>query len=167
MPKGDKLPIKQLLFIKYYLIDKNATQAYIKAGYNGKGAESSASKLLTNPKVKAIIDAELNKTMNELDITAERVLKGFKEVAERSLQRVPVMYYDKEDKEYKQKTENWEWLRTFDAGGANTALSWLGKYHKLFTEKHELTGKDGWPIEVVDFSNMTAKQIQEHLKSLM
>jgi phage terminase small subunit len=106
MPKGDKLPIKQLLFIKYYLIDKNATQAYIKAGYNGKGAESSASKLLTNPKVKAIIDAELNKTMNELDITAERVLKGFKEVAERSLQRVPVMYYDKEDKEYKQKTEN-------------------------------------------------------------
>lgn len=167
MPKGDKLPIKQLLFIKYYLIDKNATQAYIKAGYNGKGAESSASKLLTNPKVKAIIDAELNKTMNELDITAERVLKGFKEVVERSLQRVPVMYYDKEDKEYKQKTENWKWLRTFDAGGANTALSWLGKYHKLFTEKHELTGKDGWPIEVVDFSNMTAKQIQEHLKSLM
>jgi hypothetical protein len=56
--------------------------------------------------VKAIIDAELNKTMNELDITAERVLKGFKEVAERSLQRVPVMYFDKEDKEYKQKTEN-------------------------------------------------------------
>ena len=167
MPKGDKLPIKQLLFIKYYLIDRNATQAYIKAGYNGKWAESSASKLLTNPKVKAIIDAELNKTMNELDITAELVLKGFKEVAERSLQRVPVMYYDKEDKEYKQKTENWEWLRTFDAGGANTALSWLGKYHKLFTEKHELTGKDGWPIEVVDFSNMTAKQIQEHLKSLM
>lgn len=69
MPKGDKLPIKQLLFIKEYLIDKNATQAYIRAGYNGKGAEVSACQLLRKPKVKAIIDAELNKTMNELDIT--------------------------------------------------------------------------------------------------
>jgi phage terminase small subunit len=43
---------RQLAFCNEYAKDCNATQAYIRAGYSAKGAEVSASQLLTNPKVK-------------------------------------------------------------------------------------------------------------------
>ena len=173
MPKGDKLPIKQLLFIKYYLIDKNATQAYIKAGYNGKWAESSASKLLTNPKIKAIIDKELQDRMDKLNVSADRVIQELKDIIAKCTQKEKVK---KTLGIKKTLAEDWSEVSTieevevyweFDPSGANSALEKIGKHLKMFTDKFEHTGKDGWPIEVVDFSNMTAKQIQEHLKSLM
>ncbi len=161
MPKGDKLTVKQQLFIREYLVDNNWGKAAIRAWYSKSGADVTASNLLRNTKIKQAIDKQLEKNYNKVDISAERVLNNIKELAEKCLQIKTVKRLNKDTGEYE------EVYAPLDASGANTALANLGKYHKLFTEKHELTGKDGWPIEVVDFSNMTAKQIQEHLKSLM
>lgn len=65
---------KQQLFVKEYLVDLNATRAYIAAGYSENGAEVSASKLLRNAKVKAEIAKATLRIAKKLDITAEKVL---------------------------------------------------------------------------------------------
>lgn len=46
-----KLSDRQKSFIEEYLIDFNATQAALRAGYAEKGVSATASQLLANPKV--------------------------------------------------------------------------------------------------------------------
>lgn len=66
---------KQLRFVAEWLKDHNGKQAAIRAGYSERSAEQQASALLSNPKVKAEVEKRMTKLMNNLDITAERVLK--------------------------------------------------------------------------------------------
>jgi len=40
-----------------------------------------------------------------------------------------------------------------DSSGANKSLELLGKHLKLFTEKVELTGKDGGPMQIENLTN--------------
>lgn len=73
-PVGDKLTAKQARFVEEYLIDLNATQAAIRAGYSEKNADKIGSELLGNTRVREAIDAAKIKRSNKLEITAERVL---------------------------------------------------------------------------------------------
>lgn len=50
---------KQQRFANEHLIDLNATQAAIRAGYSSKSAEQQGSTLLRNPKVRAYIDERM------------------------------------------------------------------------------------------------------------
>ena len=77
----ESLTGKQQLFISEYLIDFNATQAAIRAGYSQKTAEVMGSKLLKNPRIKPFIDVELNRRQDENRIDAERVIEGLHEMA--------------------------------------------------------------------------------------
>lgn len=55
---ADERPLlnsRQASFVGFYVIDFNATQAVIKAGYSAKGASQTGSNLLANPKIKAEI----------------------------------------------------------------------------------------------------------------
>jgi phage terminase small subunit len=70
-----KLTPKQSLFIQEYLIDKNATQAAIRAGYSKKTAKSIGQENLTKPDIKNAIDSLLAAAAAALDITRERVLR--------------------------------------------------------------------------------------------
>ena len=55
----DKLKGKQQLFVEEYLIDLNATQAAIRAGYSEKTAKEIGCENLTKPNIaKAIIEAK-------------------------------------------------------------------------------------------------------------
>ena len=65
---------KQKRFVREYLINPNATQAAIKAGYSAKTAKQIGSALLTNIDVSAAIEKGQQKHLAKLDITAERVL---------------------------------------------------------------------------------------------
>lgn len=56
-----ELNIKRRLFIKEYLVDANATQAAIRAGYSPGSARQQASELLTNPHIKSMIEQGLRK----------------------------------------------------------------------------------------------------------
>lgn len=69
-----ELNTRQALFVKEYLVDLNATQAAIKAGYAAKGAEVTGSKLLRNPKVSAVIEAAKTIRNDKLELDAVRVL---------------------------------------------------------------------------------------------
>lgn len=80
MSKG--LTDKQALFVKEYLIDLNATQAAIRAGYSSQTASEQSSRLLTNVKVQAAIQKAQEKRNKRLDIDADYVLKRHIEIDE-------------------------------------------------------------------------------------
>ena len=55
MAKTAKLTEKQQRFVEEYLIDLNATQAAIRAGYSAKTADQQGSRMLANVKVQQAI----------------------------------------------------------------------------------------------------------------
>ena len=66
---------KQAAFVQQYLIDSNATQAAIRAGYSVKTAYSIGQENLRKPEIQAAIDAAKSDIANRLGITAERVMR--------------------------------------------------------------------------------------------
>jgi phage terminase small subunit len=66
---------KQKRFCEEYLIDLNATQAAIRAGYSPKTAEQTASRLLRNVKVQEYIAKRQKELSRSTHITQERVIK--------------------------------------------------------------------------------------------
>lgn len=65
---------KHQRFVAEYLVDLNATQAAIRAGYSPKTAHVQGSQLLDNPKIAAAIAAGKSKQLAKAEITAQRVL---------------------------------------------------------------------------------------------
>ena len=66
---------KQRRFADEYLIDCNATQAAIRAGYSEKTARVTAAKMLTNANIRTYIDEQLAKMHDENIADAEEVMK--------------------------------------------------------------------------------------------
>lgn len=66
---------KQKRFCDEYLIDCNATQAAIRAGYSPKTANEQGSRLLANISIKAYIDEQLERLHNEKTADAREVLE--------------------------------------------------------------------------------------------
>ena len=66
---------KQKRFCEDYLLDLNATQAAIRAGYSPKTAEQTASRLLRNVKVQEYIAKRQKELSRSTHITQERVIK--------------------------------------------------------------------------------------------
>ena len=66
----DGLTAKQELFVAEYLVDLNATQAAIRAGYSEKTANEQSARLLAKVSVQAAVAA---KTANQLEDMASRM----------------------------------------------------------------------------------------------
>lgn len=71
---GSALTEKQRRFCDEYLIDCNATQAAIRAGYSPKTAKSVGQRLLTYADLKAYIDTQLAQLHTAKIADAEEVL---------------------------------------------------------------------------------------------
>lgn len=69
------LTAKQQLFVREFLLDLNATQAAIRAGYSQRTAQEQGSQMLARPEIKAAIDAAKIERSERTEIEAERVLK--------------------------------------------------------------------------------------------
>lgn len=140
MTKARKLTPKQELFVKEYLIDLNATQAAIRAGYSKKTAGQQGERLLRNVEIAKSTQSAMDRRAEKVNISAEYVLSGIKEVAERCLERSPVMEGRGEDRT-QLIDEDGRHVWSFDATGANKAFELLGKHLKLFTDKVEHSGE--------------------------
>lgn len=66
---------RQKRFCDEYLIDCNATQAAIRAGYSPKTAKVTGAKMLTNANLKAYIDEQLERIHNEKTADAQEILE--------------------------------------------------------------------------------------------
>jgi phage terminase small subunit len=73
--KGD-LTDKQRRFVEEHLIDGNATQAAIRAGFSQKTAAAAGARLLRNVKVAAALAAAQQARSERTQITADLVLQG-------------------------------------------------------------------------------------------
>ena len=72
---GSSLTAKQERFVEEYLIDLNATQAAIRAGYSEKGAHVRGSELLSNRKIADAIALGRKRLSEESGITQAFVLE--------------------------------------------------------------------------------------------
>jgi phage terminase small subunit len=66
---------KQRKFVVEYLVDRNASQAAIRAGYSKKNADVVGSRLLGNVGIKREVKAKLKKMDDATEATATNVLK--------------------------------------------------------------------------------------------
>lgn len=72
---AQKLSPKRAEFVRQYLVDLNATQAAIRAGYSPKGAEVAGFRLLRDVRVSAVVEAAMAERAVRTEITADRVLQ--------------------------------------------------------------------------------------------
>lgn len=70
-----KLTEKQKRFIEEYLIDLNATQAAIRAGYSPKTANEQGNRLLTNVSVRTHVDQAIAERSRRTGINQDRVIQ--------------------------------------------------------------------------------------------
>ena len=76
---------KKTIFAVEYLVDLNATQAAIRAGYSKRTAYSQGSRLLKNVEVNAEIDKQRAHHAKRVDVQVDEIVTGLKAIATDSL----------------------------------------------------------------------------------
>lgn len=130
--KKKKLNLKQELFCDWYIKLGHVTKAAINAGYSKKTAYSIGSENLKKPEIIAYIRQRKRELEELLGFNKATVIKDLLEIKDKSMQAVPVMYYNPKEKAYVQKTEENDkgegvGLYTFDSQGAIRALENINK----------------------------------------
>lgn len=156
--KKEGLNEKQKTFCREFLRDFNATKAAVRSGYSEKTARSIGSENLSKPDVQQYIQAlaiEMNaKTDNQIEaIIAELQIVAFgsmRDVADwgpdgvyikdSSILRHEAKLIAEVAEVSNEKTGSKVKVKLHDK---LKALELLGRYHKIFTDKVEHTGKDG------------------------
>lgn len=129
---------KQAVFVREYLIDLNATQAAIRAGYSAKTAAEQSVRLLKNVKIQGMVHEEMLKRSEKTEITAEYVLRTIKDTIE--------------------KNKSGE---TYDARAVLRGCELLGRHLGLFNDK--LTVGVSVNDVLAAFPEPVQKQIRETL----
>lgn len=71
-----------LAFVREYLVDLNATQAAIRAGYAKTSADIHGCSLLKDPRIKAAVDEAMASRSHRTEVRADRVLGELVRLAE-------------------------------------------------------------------------------------
>lgn len=77
----DSLTDQHRVFVAEYMVDRNATQAAIRAGYSKKTAHSQGPRLLEHVGVKAAIEAQIKAQEKRTLVTADEVILELKRIA--------------------------------------------------------------------------------------
>ncbi len=124
---------KQLMFVNEYLIDLNATQAAIRAGYSKKTAGQIGDENLKKPQISQMIDLLKEKRIQKVQVDAQWVLEKSIQLHDRCAQEAQVLDKDGSPTgEYK-----------FEHTGVAKALELIGKHVNVqsFKENIEISRK--------------------------
>lgn len=141
--KGRGLTDKQKRFVEEYLIDLNATQAAIRAGYSKNRASELGYQLLQKTTVQQAIEAAQNKRAERVQITQDDVIQMLLENIEVASGKKAVI------KTEIRKSEDGELVGddiaqfVYESSSVNKALELLGKHLGMFSQKVDLTSSDG------------------------
>ena len=119
-----KLTAKQQAFCEEYLVDLNATQAAIRAGYSENAASEIGYENLSKPQIAEVIAELQAKRSTKTELNAQWVLDRLQRVHDRCMQEEAVMDKEGATGEFK-----------FEHSGANKSLELIGKHLAMFTEK--------------------------------
>ena len=119
---------RQIIFVEEYLIDLNATQAAIRAGYAERSATVTASKLLTKANIQAAIQIAQLARSERTQITVDKVLEDIE------LIKLNAMQQEDDGK-------------MINHAGALKACELQGKHLKMFVDKVEHSG--GQTLQVI------------------
>lgn len=150
--KASKLTPKQERFVQEYLIDLNATQAAIRAGYSAKTAQEQGSRLLSHVMVSDAIKTAQEARSERVGVSQDYVLAAITETMERCRQVAPVLNRKGEQVLCEDRNGNLVPAFTFDASGVLKGAEILGKHLGMFKEKVEMTGAEGGPL-VISWQN--------------
>jgi len=154
---------KQKLFVKEYLVDLNATQAAIRAGYSEKRAQEIGYQLLQKTTVSNSIQKALARREKRTEVTSDMVVRELARIAfsdtrklfnEDGSMKLPhemdddtaaalagVDTFEESDRGtiigYTRKVKRWDKTR---------ALELLGKHLGMFPDKKEFSGPNGTPL---------------------
>ena len=123
-----KLTPKQKLFVAEYLVDLNATQAAIRAGYSEKRASEIGYQLLRKTTVQAAIQEAMADREERTGVTQDRVVAELELVA-----FAEAHDYADANLKYANKLK---------------ALELLGRHLGMFTDKVEQTGETTLRLEL-------------------
>jgi phage terminase small subunit len=126
----EKLTEKQMKFCEEYLVDLNATQAAIRAGYSEDSAKQIAYENLTKPYLVEYLEARQKQLREKTQITQEWVVNRLKEISDRCMQAEPVLKFI--GGEYVESGEF-----KFDSSGANKATELLGRHIGIFEKDNK------------------------------
>lgn len=161
---------RQARFVDEYMIDLNATQAAIRAGYSAKTAGQIGFKLLKEAQIAVAIAEKQGKHQDKLELTAELVLLELKKLGFSNMQDYmrpgangdPTLDFSKLTRDQAAalsevtvddfidgRGEDAREVRRvkFKLADKRAALVDLGRHLGLFKEKVEVTGKDGGAIQ--------------------
>jgi phage terminase small subunit len=163
--KTRKLTARQARFVAEYLVDLNACQAAIRAGYSPKVAETCGPRLLRNAQVADAISKAKEARTVRTEITQDRVLEelaalAFSDVTHYSVDdagRLTVA--DGAPPSSRRAISSIKKRRIVDKDGGVTheveiklwdkpgPLKLAGRHVGLFPDRVEITGKNGGPVE--------------------
>ncbi len=168
-----KLTAKQQRFVEEYLVDLNATQAAIRAGYSPKTARKIGSQNLSKLIIAEAIAEAQEARSARTHITQDRVLQELARIGFSDIRRImtakgalldPAEWDDEaaaaissievvtnsgdhgKDEEGRKIVERTHKIKVWDK---NSALERLGRHLGMFPNKHEHSGPDGSPLEIV------------------
>lgn len=72
---------RQKLFVKEFLVDRNASKACVRAGYSEKGSNVQGSRLLADVNIKYEIDLNVLQQEERLDISRDHVIRELAKIA--------------------------------------------------------------------------------------
>jgi phage terminase small subunit len=168
---------QQQKFVQAYMKagDGNATAAAIKAGYSKKTAYAQGSRLLKHVEVRKALEGPIKKASDKLELTAERVLQELSRLAFFDIRKLvdntgrpkalseldddtaaAIVGLDVVNVGSEQAGGVGEVLK-FKIADKKGALDLSMRYLKLLTDKVEVTGKDGAPLDPI--GNEAARRI--------
>lgn len=140
---------KQKRFADEYLIDLNATQAAIRAGYSKKTAYSQGERLLKNVEVEKYIQESMKQLASEKVATAEEVIQYLTSVLRGEAKGEEIVIEGCGDGYSEAKTM----MKAPSEKDKLKAAELLGKRYGLFKDKLEVSGLDEEKSKLDDILN--------------
>ncbi len=181
-----KLTPKQRRFVDEYLVDLNATQAAIRAGYSPKTANEQGARLLAKVSVHAAIAERMKARQERTEITQDRVLKEMAKLAFFDARKFftpdgrPIELHLLDDEtagavvglevfeefagvgDARQKIGEVKKYKLADKKGA---LEAIGRHLGMFPTRVENTGPGGGPIQTIAAA-VTLAEVEEAARSV-
>lgn len=160
------LSFKRRKFVEEYLRCWNATEAAKRAGYSERSAYSQGHRLLKNDEIAALLRQRIEETAmsaNEVQLRLGEQARAEWAAYLQGDGSIDLGALIADGKAHLVKGVRWDSQgnRVIEFHDAQAALVHIGKVLGMFVDRQEVTGKDGGPLVVVNWDNVTTPDSED------